>query len=102
MAQIRRIQDMESILDEGTETIGTLARALDRYEALLPRLQILEDYYTGGQWMQDYEEDREKRLPPDLKRGVLSEDAVFDLLQDQTQMLQRMREMVKRAWEKGE
>ena len=30
----------------------------------------------------DYEADEEGKLPADLKRGILSEDALFDLLED--------------------
>ena len=32
--------------------------------------------------MRDYEADEAGKLPADLKRGVLSEDAVYDLLSD--------------------
>ena len=32
--------------------------------------------------MKDYEADEAGKLPADLKRGVLSEDALFDLLEE--------------------
>ena len=41
--------------------------------------KILEDYYTSGQWRKDYEADEQGLLPKDLKRGVLSQDALYDL-----------------------
>jgi hypothetical protein len=44
------------------------------------KLRILEDYYTSGQWLEDYEADEQGLLPDDLKRGVLSQDALYDLL----------------------
>ena len=40
----------------------------------------LEAYYTGGVWLGDYEADEKGAWPADLKRGVLSQDAVYDLL----------------------
>lgn len=43
-------------------------------------LQILIQYYENGQWLQDYELDEQGLLPQDLKRGVLSEDAVYHFL----------------------
>ena len=41
---------------------------------------ILEEYYSSGEWREDYEADEAGLLPADLKRGVLSQDGVFDLL----------------------
>ena len=34
----------------------------------------------SGQWQKDFEADEAGLLPPDLKRGILAEDALFDLL----------------------
>ena len=44
------------------------------------KLRILDDYYTSGQWLKDYEADEQCQLPDDLKRGVLSQDALYELL----------------------
>lgn len=43
-------------------------------------LQELTNYYENGQWMADYEADEAGLLPPDLKRGILSEDGIYNLL----------------------
>ena len=42
---------------------------------------LLEDYYTSGEWLEDYEADEAGLLPADLKRGVLSQDSVYDLME---------------------
>lgn len=47
---------------------------------LAGRLQELMDYYENGAWLEDFERDERGELPKNLKRGVLSEDAVYDLL----------------------
>ena len=44
------------------------------------KLRILDDYYTSGQWLKDYEADEKGLLPETLKRGVLSQDALYELL----------------------
>ena len=80
MTQIERIRHMEAILDEAAEAAAALHLALERYRALKPRIAELEAYYTSPQWMKDYEDDEAGRLPEGLKRGVLSEDAVYNLL----------------------
>jgi len=46
------------------------------------KLRLLEEYYTSGQWREDYEADENGQLPPDLKRGVLSQDGLYDLLEE--------------------
>ena len=93
MEQIERIRRMEEILDEAEEALEALDRALDRYEALRDKLAELEAYYCGGLWMRDSDDDAAGKLPPDLKRGVLSEDAVYDLLSDHDRILARFREL---------
>lgn len=44
-------------------------------------LQTLIGYYESGQWLRDYEMDEKGLLPRDLKRGVLSQDAVYHFLE---------------------
>jgi len=80
MTQIERIIRMERILDEAVKATNDLSAALERYIALKEDVAELEAYYTGPQWKQDYEDDCAGRLPKTLKRGVLSEDAVYDLI----------------------
>ena len=65
---IRRIQRMEEIFD-------ALQTDPDH-----PSLGELVRYYEGGQWLRDYELDEQGLLPKDLKRGVLSQDGVYNLL----------------------
>lgn len=36
--------------------------------------------YESGEWREDYEADERGELPPNMKRGVLSQDALYDLL----------------------
>ena len=71
---------MERILDEAAEAAENLSQAMERYLSLKDAVAELEAYYTGPEWMRDYEDDCAGRLPEGLKRGVLSEDAVYDLL----------------------
>lgn len=48
------------------------------------KLRLLEAYLTSGKWQEDYEADERGELPPDLKRGVLAQDALYDLLEELT------------------
>ena len=80
-SRIDRIKKMEAILDEANASLDELETAVSRYADLQNKIEKLEAYYTGGQWRKDYEADEAGKLPKVLKRGVLSEDAVYDLLE---------------------
>ena len=45
-------------------------------------LRALAAYADSGRWRKDYEADEQGRLPKWLKRGVLSQDGLYDLLCD--------------------
>ena len=92
MEQIVRITYMERILDEATEAVSSLSESLEKYSAVQDKLQELAAYYSSKQWRQDFDDDSAGKLPQDLKRGVLSEDAVYNLLSDITDLKERNRQ----------
>ena len=81
---------MEEILDRATALIASLEKNLDGFEKLQSDIQKLEAYYTGSDWKNDLKLDEEGKLPVDLKRGVLSEDGIYDLLEKNREMLERV------------
>ena len=88
--QVARIKRMEEILDEGSRILLELEQAVDKYAVFAGKIDELEQYYTGGQWQKDFTDDEAGRLPRDLKRGVLSEDAVYDFLALRDQIIDRI------------
>ena len=98
--QIERIKKMESYLDEAGAAIAELAEAMDRYEKIQSKYYKLENYYGSTKWIDDFETDEAGKLPADLKRGVLSEDAVYDLITDHGALMARMQRAVLRSIEK--
>lgn len=89
--QIERIRAMEQALNEAAPAVERLLAALESYKAVLPQLKALAEYYQSPLWMQDYDADQAGLLPLQLCRGVLTEDALWDLLGDND----RLREEVK-------
>ena len=82
MTRIERITQMEALFDESEEVIRHLDQALEDFAALQPNIAELGAYYNSPQWRKDFEADEAGKLPKDLKRGVLSEDGIYDLLTD--------------------
>ena len=67
--QIKRIAHYEKIMQE-TENGST------------ELLKALSDYYSSSAWKRDYAADEAGLLPKDMKRGVLSEDGIYNLLEE--------------------
>lgn len=71
--RIERVEHYERLFDE-----ASISPAPEKVAALTT-------YYTSGEWLEDYEADERGELPPNLKRGVLSQDALYDLLEGMKQ-----------------
>ena len=95
-----RITEMEGYLDTCAAASKQLEEALDAYEACRRQYAKLRAYYEGGQWLKDYEADEKGKVPQDLNRGVLSEDAVYDLLAENKELTVRMLKAVQANIEK--
>ncbi len=88
-----QIRQMEEILDRHTEILNEVAKALDALEENQEAYERLKEYYGSQDFMEDFEKSNKGELPKDLKCGVLSEDAIFDLIGDNYQTAIRMLEL---------
>lgn len=78
---INRIIKMECYLDEILLAIKTNPMSVKQNPKLKKKLYHLEKYYTNGKWLSDYQKDEKGEFPQELKRGVLSQDTLYDLFQ---------------------
>ena len=90
MKQTERIERMEQNLERATDALRVLNDALDEYEAAQDALHELDTYYGSDTWKQDFSDDEQGRLPNTLKRGVLSEDAIWNILEDYRALKERL------------
>lgn len=81
---------MEHLLDQASVAVMELSTALDKFVEAQEALEALDKYYGSDEWKQDFADDEAGRLPSDLKRGVLSEDAIWNLLSDSQELKKRM------------
>ena len=86
MDRIDRITNMEAKMDSASSAIRQLEEAIKAYSAEMGNITELASYLTSTDWIDDFEADEAGELPKDLKRGVLSEDAIYDMLQDNHQL----------------
>jgi flagellar biosynthesis regulator FlaF len=89
--QLVRIRLMERHLNRATAAVKRLEAALDKWEDAQEAIAALEEYYGSDLWKQDLADDEAGRLPADLKRGVLSEDGIWNLLTDARDLTARLK-----------
>ena len=96
MEQIERIKTMERHMDEATAALRAMEQALEKYHRAQTSFEKLTRYYESRDWRADREVDEAGLLPDDLKRGVLSEDGLWNLLADRRELEDEMSEMTNR------
>lgn len=92
---IDRITKMENILDELTVVVEKSDNVMNELQDSLKNLNTLKEYYES-QYMKDVMADKRHEVPQDLKRGVLSEDAVHMLLTDLFELSHKMEKLSKK------
>ena len=77
---ISRVTQMEQYMDEVMEKLEKSPESIKDNEKVKAKIVELENYQESGQWLLDYGYDERGELPASLKRGVLSEDMLYNLL----------------------
>ncbi|MBO4903081.1 MAG: DUF4298 domain-containing protein [Lachnospiraceae bacterium] len=77
--QIARITRYEQMLQKAEYMIR---EGPEDPDALRDLIAELEAYYTSDEWKKDFADDEAGLLPGNLKRGVLSEDGIHNLLSE--------------------
>lgn len=94
MKQIERIKQMEERFERASKAIKKLSSALDNYAEVQEDLAALSKYYGSKDWKKDFNDDEAGRLPQDLKRGVLSEDGIWNLLEANKELREALQKIV--------
>ena len=79
MYNVNRIMKMEELFDELTQKLNKIE--FSDLSDLNQKIRELELYYTSDEWKEDFDADCNHLLPTDLKRGILSEDGIYLLLE---------------------
>ena len=80
LLQIERIKWMEQRFDNALAAI--MDGTTDSLKTIKEDIAELNKYYSSELWKMDFAADEAGHLPPALKRGVLSEDGIWNLLAD--------------------
>ena len=88
-----RVLLMEDRYNEVMRVLATLDEAVAEYEDFKSELDVLKDYMESGQWKADFEADEDGLIPENLSRGVLSEDGLYNLLDDADKIIAHVKEV---------
>ncbi len=77
---VNRVCQMEQYMDEVAEALKSNPEKINNSDELRKKVEILAEYMDSGQWLTDYEADERGELPANLKRGVLSQDGLYNLI----------------------
>lgn len=88
LLQIERIKWMEQRFNKALA--GIKDGSADSLKAIEEDVAELSKYYGSELWKQDFAADEAGILPHDLKRGVLSEDGLWNLLSDYREIQETM------------
>ena len=80
MNQIERIQYMEKLLDFIIEARKEQHANQEKSARIQEAIRILAEYYASDDWKRDFADDEAGLLSKELKRGVLSEDGIWNVL----------------------
>ena len=79
--QLRRIARFEALLDELLRALAEPETTAETLAALRGKADALARYYASARWKRDFADDEAGLLPRALKRGVLSEDGIYNALE---------------------
>lgn len=77
-------------MDKAQEKMDSLEKQIEEYREFQLEIKKLESYYTSQQWKEDFSMDEKREFPDRLKRGVLSEDGIYNVLERNKELLERI------------
>ena len=95
--RIDRVSVMENYMNNVQETFLRLGAALDSFRTVQNMVRYLSQYYQSEDWREDFEADEAGKFPDDLPRGVLSEDGIYNLLEQNDELWERLRTFAQEA-----
>lgn len=83
----------EELLDSISSTIANTNKALEEFKTLKEKIELLNKYYGSKDWFKD-KEDFEAGKISNIKAGVLSEDAVWNINEELADTIKEMKEII--------
>jgi hypothetical protein len=76
--RFEQLPDWAMLPEADLDRIAEMEEAFDRRAP--EDMPVLAAYLDSKQWQRDYEADEQGRIPRGMKRGVLSQDGLYNLV----------------------
>lgn len=80
--QLKRIEYYEDLLNKAADIIRKKPFLAKNLPSLQDCLKQLDEYYASESWKGDFSDEEKGLIPGDVRRGVLSEDGIYNVLED--------------------
>ncbi|MFO3716172.1 MULTISPECIES: DUF4298 domain-containing protein [Anaerococcus] len=84
------IVELTKIYEDHKKLTEKLDEALNDFKSHQKELEKLERYYYSEQFRDDYDASNKGEIPSEINQGILTEDAIYDLLGDNYYMAREM------------
>jgi len=92
---VKRIRKMEKSFDRARAAQSRLSKAAESFMKAKEDLEALRGYYGSEDWKKDFQADEASELPAELRRGVLSEDGVWDFFEENRELAETMKKLAR-------
>ena len=92
---INRITTNEERLDKILLNIKNLGEELDKFNLNIKEIKELNKYYGSNDWFDDREAYDNNKIPK-IKAGVLSEDAIWNMNEEISYLINTMKNTIKK------
>ena len=77
-----RVSLMSAAYDRLRGVTTMLTEKAEELETIAPDVDILKGYVVSQQWLYDFEADERGEISPGVNRSILSEDGLYNLLEE--------------------
>lgn len=84
------VVEMTEIYEEHKKLLDKLGSSLEEFKNHQKEVEKLEKYYYSEKFMEDYDASNKGEIPDDINQGILTEDAIYDLLGDNYYMAREL------------
>jgi len=88
-----RINQMSEAFNRLSAVTATLTDGAEELKNLAPDVYLLKDYISSGRWLKDFEADERGEIGTDVDRSVLSEDGLYNLMEDLDDLMHTFEEL---------
>ena len=91
----KRVDRYGKVYRDLRKRVSRAQRSLAALQKKVDAIAELEKYMDSGEWLKDFEADERGEFSPEICRDAMTEDAVYELLEDVGELRKEMSRFVR-------